>query len=165
MPLLVGSLTLVATAWQIGSELERTREAEQRSLAINGNVQLLRTASDYQAASSAITDHLNLNGYQDWTGTEAERDDALAADERYVALLRERFAAHDAVVNSFNELLVYGDPATIATARALINEMPGFTAISLPVSDAYADAHGRFVYQMCTQLSPSPELCAVKALH
>lgn len=165
VPLLVGSLTLVATAWQIGSELELTREAEQRSLAINGNVQMLRASSDYLTASSALSDHLARNGYVDWAGTADELSAALAADDRYLDLQHAVFSSHDEVVNSFNELLVYGDPQSIAAARTLLAQMPEFDASALPVSDSYALAQDRFVYQMCTQLSPSPEQCAVKALH
>lgn len=165
VPLLVGSLTLVATAWQIGSELELTREAEQRSLAINGNVQMLRAASDYQAASSAFGSHWMRSGYGEWVGTSDELAAALAIDDRYLDLQHTLFTAHDEVVNSFNELLVYGDPESISAARTLLAEMPDFADNALPVTVSYASAQDRFVFQMCSQLSPSPEQCAVKALH
>ncbi|SDS34872.1 hypothetical protein [Agrococcus carbonis] len=164
VPLLVGSLTLVATAWQIGSELERTREAEQRTLAISGNVQMLRAASAYQAANTALADHMARNGYDEWPGTDEELAAALAEDERYLDLVQDVNLAHDDVANAFNELLVYGDSDAVAAARVMIDEMVGFDSRELPVSEDYASAQDRFVRNMCEQLSRSPEQCTLKAL-
>lgn len=159
LPLLTIAAALLGTAWQIGSQLELTREAAERESASEAYVRMLRAGSDYQSAADAHRRYVEV-----LVDREVAESDFME-DAEYRAVVGALYDAHDEVANARNEMLLYGDPEAIAASEALIDAMPHFVDGQLFASPAYALAHDRLIRVMCLDLNPDPVLCgAVKAL-